>query len=138
MNAKHLIQAAADLDEESLGNLKKLASRAGNQIAEMFPFQRRPSLGVRALQGGGFVLLGVAIGVAGVAITYVVNPKLLASVGKLIRTTVHDAEGAVSRAVEGVVGKGRIADKGAHLSSAKDEGSRHRGSGNGHKSHGPS
>jgi hypothetical protein len=144
MNSKDVIQAMADLDEDTIANVKKIADRARATLGTMFPYQRRPSAGARVLQGGGFVLLGVAVGVAGVAITYAVNPKLLASVGKLIRETVHDAESAFLRASQMILGKAKPADRPSPIASVKqeasvkDEGARHRAAGNGHKSHSPS
>ncbi len=142
MNTTHLIQAAAALDENTLAHLKKLAIHAGEQVAEMFPYQRRPSLGARVFQGGGFVLLGVAAGVAAVAITYAVNPKFVASVGKFLRTAAMDAEEGIADIAgmaEAVIDeKNNAVDKVTHLSEVKDEGARHKGGGNGHKSHSPS
>lgn len=94
MNLSSLVSLARHFDADTIHNI----ARFGGHLADRIPFERRRSTASRIASATGFVLAGATLGAFAVVVVNAINPALLRSATKTLRSAKDGAEEAFAAA----------------------------------------
>jgi hypothetical protein len=94
MKLSTLVGIAKEFDADTFYNVK----RFGEHLVDRLPFERRRSAVSRVGGAAGYVLAGIAVGAVAVIVVNAVNPTLLRTATKTLRSAKDSAEDALASA----------------------------------------